>query len=146
MGVLIMKIYLASGWFSPEQEQARQEVLQVCETLKLDYYSPKERLQYGVHNMSQEEVFMTNLSEILKADLVIASTEGKDMGTLFECGYAYGRKIPIIYYYKYTDNFNLMLGQSGKAVLTNPYDLSLYIRACVSVNDVINSPYQGGVE
>ena len=49
---------------------------------------------------------------------VFAVTDGKDMGTIWEAGYAYGIDKPVLYYAETLGNnqFNLMLAESGKDV------------------------------
>jgi len=121
-----VKIYLGGGWFNDKQK----EIIDFIETSIFNYpslqvFSPRREtsIKEGTVPTSGEKkrVFTDNLNAISNSDLMIASTEGKDMGTLFECGYAYANNIPIIYVY-FTDNplgFNLMLSQSSIGVITN---------------------------
>jgi nucleoside 2-deoxyribosyltransferase len=118
-----MRIYLAAGWFSEEQEQARLEVLSVLKTLVCDFYSPKDHGE-GV----TDEVFQKNLDYVSTADYIVASTEGKDMGTLFECGYAFRANVPIIYYFR-GSSLNLMLAKSAYAVCHSPDDLLRFLKS-----------------
>ena len=117
-----MRAYIAAGWFTDEQEAARLEVLRALKVAKIPAYSPKDDLLFVPGN-DPYDVFNANVYEIRSCDFMVASTEGKDMGTLFECGYAYGAGIPIIYYYTGTGPFNLMLSCSAFCVASNYSDL-----------------------
>jgi nucleoside 2-deoxyribosyltransferase len=67
----------------------------------------------------------TGRDQHLNCDFVIVNTAGKDLGTIFEAGFSYAYKKPIIYYFKAPDgvNFNLMLAHSGVAVAKNKQQL-----------------------
>jgi nucleoside 2-deoxyribosyltransferase len=117
-----MRIYIAAGWFTPEQEKARQDVLNVLSkyVIREHIFSPKEDSVLG----DWDEVFQENLRQISRATFVVASTVGKDMGTLFECGYAHNEGIPIVYYAPGLEgDFNLMLAKSAQRVCTSKEDL-----------------------
>lgn len=123
-----MKVYIASGWFTPHQELARLEIKETLEEAGIDHFSPKDDNLAGEvdHPLALTCVFDTNVDEIEHCDLMIASTIGKDMGTLFECGVAYKAGIPIVYYAPgLKGNFNLMLAQSAHAVATSRTDLEI---------------------
>jgi nucleoside 2-deoxyribosyltransferase len=125
-----LKIYLAGGWFTPEQEKVLTIIENVFKKkLRLQVYSPRrEMLLTSGEKFTKEvrqHVFKENLKQIDASDLIIASTEGKDMGTIFECGYAFANHKRIFYIYldKNTKGFNLMLSESGKGVITNELQL-----------------------
>ena len=74
-----------------------------------------------------------NLSNIKSCDIIFVVTNGKDIGTIFEAGCAYGlnqekvsHKIKIVYYCENLPDgmpFNLMLAQSADVVITKFEDL-----------------------
>lgn len=142
-----MKAYIASGWFSKKQEKARQAIKWACGYSGLDYYSPKDNLLYDPDTDNPKTVFDVNIEEICSASLVIASTVGKDMGTLFECGVAWGAGVPIVYYFK-GSTFNLMLAESAMAILSTRDELYQYLHSVVENQYVFsyNMPYKGGIE
>jgi len=76
-----------------------------------------------------------------ECDIVIASTEGKDMGTLFECGYAFAKNKPVVYYAPNIHKFNLMLAKSARAVALTPDSLFRMAK-----NDFPAVDYVGGIE
>ena len=134
-----MRVYVAAGWFTPEQEQARKDILKACESH--DLFSPKEdNLIFEGDDLKAG--FEINLAEINRADIVVASTVGKDMGTIFECGYAYAMGIPVVYYAPRLDGlFNLMLAQSARSVHTTTTSLHASAQW-----DFPEQPYTGGIE
>ncbi len=95
-----MKAYVSSGWFTDEQEDARQDILYAIDECGYDAYSPREDLLYVPGETKAADVFAENIRMINECDIVIASTAGKDMGTIFECGVAYSVGVPIVYYWK----------------------------------------------
>lgn len=114
-----MKIYFAGGWFSPQQEEEHTRVGNFLASHKnLEVFNP--RIAGGDFKVSKEtdhmtQVLLNNCKAIDEADLVVAITDYKDMGTLWECGYAYAKQKPVIYYCETLGDkpFNLMLAKTG---------------------------------
>lgn len=109
--------YLASPFFNPEQVERMNKVLDILRRYNYKVYAPME---HGVVKADDTKefanlVFKENCRAINNSLKVIAITDGKDMGTIWEAGYAYGRGIPVVYYAETLgDNpFNLMLAESG---------------------------------
>ena len=123
------QIYLAGGWFNPEAHNRYCKVLEILRESGFRTYAPEEHPADNFANQEKrDEVFISNLGHIESAPFVLAITNGKDMGTLFECGYAYGKGIPIIYFAEGLEGeFNLMLAKSGCLVLTSFHDLKCYL-------------------
>lgn len=143
-----IKVYVAGGWFTPEQEEALDSMLRACKLAEVDFYSPRDDGLYVPGVTDPKDVFQENLKQILLSDIVIASTEGKDMGTVWECGYAYGISKPVAYFYpNRRGKFNLMLAQSGVAVFSSPVGIVNYLRACEDTGTIIDlGPYRGEIE
>ena len=120
------KYYVASGWFTPEQEQARQDILHALQGR--DFFSPKEQSIFNHRTQNWEDVFKHNVENIKNADIIIASTIGYDAGTMWECGLAYGLGKEIIYYAPGIEKFNLMLAKSSSRVCNDTTSLILAIR------------------
>lgn len=107
------KIYVAGGWFSDEQVEALDDleyVVQLCS--RYSNFMPRH-MNLGVEGVNWDSIFKENIKHLNNSSLVVASTVGKDMGTMWECGYAYAKNIPIVYYTPGIDKPNLMLGKSG---------------------------------
>lgn len=141
-----MRAYIASGWFTEDQEVARQEILEAVQLSDIDYYSPKDDMLYDPKVNTTLEVFNENLAEIRKSDVLIASTVGKDMGVLFECGYAYAINKGIVYYFKHDGKFNIMLAESGIKVVSTKQELVEYLNAIKRLVHVEKTMYKGEVE
>lgn len=142
-----MKAYIAAGWFSPEQRERLDEILHECKMADIEVYSPKDELLFEEgKDLSPAKVFDANVNNIKECDFVIASTEGKDMGTLFECGYAYKCNKPIVYYFVSKGKFNLMLAESATAVCDCKERLKVYLKNVTGLNRVPYMPYKGKIE
>lgn len=102
------QIYIAGGWFSEEQLTA---LLQIEALYPEISYRP--RVDTANIQGQWDKIFEDNLTHLDNCDFVIASTVGKDMGTIWECGYAYAKNKTIIYYTPGISKPNLMLGKSG---------------------------------
>lgn len=131
------KVYFASPWFTPEQEEREERLKAKLRSLGFDVHSPKETAVCGAISdpETRKAIFDGNINAIEDADIVFAITDGKDMGTIWEAGYAYGynerqrlagyEPIKIVYYCETLGDglFNLMLAQSGDIVITKFEDV-----------------------
>ena len=134
-----MRVYIAGGWFTPEQEKAQMDIVLAVEGAGIENFNPKVDSK---PKRGWDSVYKTNLLEIQKADIVIASTVGKDMGTLFECGYATAAGTPVVYYAPGLDgDFNLMLAKSARRVCTTVKELE-----CAIEDGFISVEYKGEIE
>ena len=127
--------YLASPFFNDDQVKRENKVKDLLREFGFKVYAPMEHgIVGGI--ASQDSVtatFNSNVEAINNSEYVIAITDGKDMGTIWEAGYAYGKKIPIIYYAETLGNnpFNIMLSESGIGIFKSEKSLS---EACVKNN------------
>lgn len=131
------KVYFASPWFTPEQEEREERLKAKLRELGFEVHSPKEEAVCGTFSdkETRQKIFNGNIFAIQDADIVFAITDGKDMGTIWEAGYAYGwnerqlavgyRPIKIVYYCETLGDgkFNLMLAQSGDIIITKFEDV-----------------------
>lgn len=131
------KVYFASPWFTPEQEEREERLKAKLRSLGFNVHSPKEEAICGAISdpETRQRIFQGNIDAIDSCNIVFAITDGKDMGTIWEAGYAYGIKerqrmlgwepIKIVYYCETLGNglFNLMLAQSGDIVITKFEDV-----------------------
>ena len=131
------KVYFASPWFTPEQEEREERLKAKLRSLGFEVHSPKETAVCGAISdpETRQKIFDGNIQAINDCDIVFAVTDGKDMGTIWEAGYAYGyneRQVvagydlkKIVYYCETLGNglFNLMLAQSGDIIITKFEDV-----------------------
>ena len=114
-----MKIYFAGGWFNLAQEEEHTRVGNFLKRHKnLEVFNPRTAggdFKIGKETDHMTQVLLNNCKAINESDLVVAITDYKDMGTLWECGYAYAKQKPVIYYCETLGNkpFNLMLAKTG---------------------------------
>lgn len=127
-----MKIYLAAPWFSPPQEEIHNEVLATLDRSEHNIFAPRRELEVKPNDNQaiQKQAFAGNCRELERSNLVVAVTDYKDIGTLWECGYAYRCNTPILYYASTLGDrpFNLMLAQSGFGVVRNVEELWRVVR------------------
>jgi nucleoside 2-deoxyribosyltransferase len=123
-----MKIYVAGPFFNQQQldtltaveaELEKHDNIELfrprdstasAKKLNKDIGAGKDPSQETRHN-----VFLDNVNNIDDADLVVAIIDGRDIGTIFEIGYAYGINVPIITYTNEGFGMNLMLAESTLA-------------------------------
>lgn len=132
-----MKVYFASPWFNPDQAEREERVKGRLRELGFNVWSPKDNCVCSpiADEELRQKVFGDNVYNIETCDILFAITDGKDMGTIWEAGFANGinymlkptdRRIIIIYYCETlgpNGQFNLMLAQSGDIVITKFEDL-----------------------
>lgn len=113
-------VYIAAPFFNQNQITRVELVKSVLENSGLSYFSPKDDSAVSDINDSEnrKKVFKLNHDSIDSSKMVIAITDDKDPGTIWEAGYAFAKGIPVIYV-AFTlgaeGKFNLMLAESGKA-------------------------------
>lgn len=134
-----MKVYFASPFFNPEQVERERRLVNVLRKQGFDVYAPSESciLKPDATEKERDTVFLDNINHLIDADIVFAVTDGKDIGTIWEAGFAYGYikcqnhiaynhaniqvKEKIIAYYCETlgnNPFNVMLAKSADYVFT----------------------------
>lgn len=151
-----MKIYFASPWFNKEQAEREERVKTKLRQLGFEVWSPKENCVCppNATKEQRQKVFTDNVKGIKSSDVIFAITDGKDMGTIWEAGFACGYnsnvsekdKIKVVYYCEtlgVNGEFNLMLAQSGNIVLTNFEDLD---RLPKLIKEGVNLEYAGNIE
>lgn len=134
-----MKVYFASPWFNPEQVEREERVKGKLRELGFNVWSPKDNCVCSpiADKAMRTKVFSDNVENIKSCDIIFAITDGKDMGTIWEAGFANGynagmhdpetfKPIVVVYYCETLGDkgqFNLMLAQSGDIVVTKFEDL-----------------------
>ena len=133
-----MKVYFASPWFNPEQAEREDRVKNKLRALGFNVWSPKDNCVCSpiADEDLRKKVFGDNVHNIETCDIIFAITDGKDMGTIWEAGFACGINymlsnperdgIKVVYYCETlgpNGQFNLMLAQSGDIVITKFEDL-----------------------
>ena len=147
------KIYLASGWFNPIQAEELTNLENIFDS-RSDYFelaSPR-RIFVCPPNAPkeiQDETFSGNLHHIETSDFLLVNTRDKDIGTIWEAGYAFAFKKPIIYFCAGLPTgakFNLMLARSGIKVCTSFEQLEEYLDRVIATDKLPNEPYEDAIE
>lgn len=116
------KVYIAAPWFTPKQAERLEGIKKLLTNYKVPFYSPKDECLFtNVSEMNPFQVLQTNCDAIVESEFLLAITDGKDVGTMWECGYAYAMGVPILYVWltkEYGQKFNLMLAASGAVAHT----------------------------
>lgn len=133
------RVYFASPFFNEEQIEREERLKAKLRENGFEVWSPKENCLCPP-NASREmrtQTFADNLKAIGECEIIFAVTDGKDVGTIWEAGYAYGVRTmlklyddvghdrKIVYYCETLQGapFNLMLAESGDIVVTNDDEL-----------------------
>lgn len=144
-----MKVYLASGWFTPKAAEEVEALENLLGDLGLNVASPR-KIFVCPPNASldvQKDTFKGNVEHIRTADFVLCNTRDKDMGTIFEAGVAFNANVPIVYFAQgLTGNFNLMLAQSGVKVTSSYDELRDYLTRCIGEGKILFEPFYGNIE
>ena len=111
-------VYIAGPFFNPEQTEIIEKIKATLDVNDSDttYFSPKDDCLYEPGKTTPADVLSANITAMVKADLMIVVTDGKDPGTMFEAGWAYANNLPIIYVWlggKEGDKFNIVLASTG---------------------------------
>jgi nucleoside 2-deoxyribosyltransferase len=148
-----MKIYLASGWFNPVQAEELTELERIFDERSeyFDLASPRRIFVCppDAPKSVQDETFSGNLHHIETADFLLVNTRDKDIGTIWEAGYAYAMKRPIIDFCAGLPEgakFNLMLARSGIKVCTSFDQLEEYLDRAIQLNELPFEPYDKDIE
>jgi len=147
------KIYLASGWFNPTQAEELTRLEKIfddrAEHFKL--VSPRRIFVCppNAPKSVQYKTFNGNLFHIEEADFLVVNTRDKDIGTIWEAGYAYAMHVPIVYFCAGLPEgakFNLMLARSGVKVCTSFEELENYLGLVIETGAFPFEPYDKQIE
>ena len=142
----VIEVYIAGGWFSPVQLKAIEDIENACESSGVSYFSPRKA---GIWKPGDqpEKLVLGNIRAIDNCITIIASTADKDMGTLWECGYAHAMGIPVSYYYTNTEHpFNIMLSATATKVITDYDDLKLALGELLDNGSISYRKYTGDMQ
>ena len=119
--------YLASPFFKDRQIQREEAVKNLLRNEGYTVYSPRENgvLTPDATDEVRTKIFKENCEAIQKSHRILAITDEKDIGTIWEAGYAYGIGKEVVYYAETlgSNPFNVMLGKSGIGIFTKYNDL-----------------------
>jgi hypothetical protein len=146
------KVYLASGWFSPAAAEELTQLERVLDERDwIDLASPRRIFVCppDAPKEVQDQTFVGNLQHIMTCDFLLVNTRDKDIGTIWEAGFGFAHKKPIVYFCAGLPDgakFNLMLARSGIKVCTSIEDLEDYLDRCNETQTLIVEPYSQEIE
>ena len=147
------KIYLASGWFNPTQDAELTQLEKIFDDRSNNFELASPRRIFicppNAPKSVQDETFTGNLHHIQTADFLLVNTRDKDIGTIWEAGYAFAFNKPIIYFCAGLPEgakFNLMLARSGIKVCTSFEQLEDYLDRIIENGEFIEEPYEDAIE
>ena len=148
-----MKVYLASGWFNPTQAAELSKLEEVFDSRSSFFELASPRRIFicppDAPKSVQDETFDGNLHHIKTADFLLVNTRDKDIGTIWEAGYAFAFDKPIIYFCAGLPEgakFNLMLARSGVKVCTSFEQLEEYVDRVINTGELPFEPYDKDIE
>lgn len=117
------QIYLAAPFFNHEQLALVQAIESVVNKLlpsNVVLYSPRtdgvlQDMPAAERRKAFGKIFKLNTDNIDRSSLVVAVLNWRDTGTLWEMGYAYGKRIPTVSVTTEDAKPNVMLKQSVEA-------------------------------
>lgn len=119
------RVYLAAGWFNPAQRKQMEEIHKCLNYFalnrKIDLFAPfydgivlKGRTD-PEHRAKMKQAWELDIKKLSRSDLIVASTQDHDVGTIFECGHGSAKGIPILCYNSNPElGLNVMLSQEAK--------------------------------
>jgi len=112
-------IYIAGPFFNQYETGIINRIKYILDTYRYEYFSPKDMLMFKPGVTTPEDILRANVNGLMKADLLVCVTDGKDPGTMFEAGWAFAKGLPIIYIWltgTKGQKFNVMLAATGSVV------------------------------
>ena len=146
------KVYLASGWFTPTAAEELTQLEGIFDQREwVDLASPRRIFVCppDAPKETQDETFVGNLQHIVSSDFLLVNTRDKDIGTIWEAGFAFAHQKPIIYFCAGLPEgakFNLMLARSGIKVCTTFAELEDYLDRCYEAKQLFVEPYDQEIE
>lgn len=149
------KIYLASGWFNPEQKKQMNEVYEVLkefeEKEEIEFFSPFYDgivLEKSDPNLRKKMkiVWWVDIEQLKSSDLIIVCTQDHDVGTIFEAGYGSAKRKELLCYNSKEElGLNVMLAQEAKGFCKNKEQLTdaidEFIDYCNNLDDENDGPW-----
>ena len=113
-------IYIASPFFNKEQVSFVESIEKALNAASIAHYSP--RSEGILLNQTEEEkqknkrhIYKININMISACSKVLAVIDDRDIGTIWEMGYATGKEIPVITISNSSYCLNVMLAESVQA-------------------------------
>lgn len=127
------RAYIASPFFNDRELSQVEGIKRILVDLGFEFYSPKDDAGILLPDATPQQraaVVEENRRAIRDCDFVVCNTARKDIGSVWEAGYADGVGKPVVYFAEGLPGlFNVMLSETGIAVCTDLDDLRSYLRS-----------------
>lgn len=139
-------IYIAAPFFKPHEVQFVQEIEDRLIAEEIEFFSP--RTSGTLIEMSNEkkqqvknEMFKINVSKIFNSSGVVAVIDDRDVGTIWEMGFAHACQKPTISISNQDYGLNVMLAESVQAHVRTLDDMVKAIRDRTFTGEIIRDVY-----
>jgi len=115
-----MKVYIASPFFKPAQVEFVKMIEDSLADNNIPYYSPRSE-GVLIHQTEEEKairkkrIYDANVFNIKESTHVLAVIDDRDIGTIWEMGYATAYGIPVVTISNNKYGLNVMLAESVQA-------------------------------
>ena len=146
-----MKVYVASGWFSPEADEELTQIREIILKNNYEAFVPRDFFICPPDASADVQLatYEGNLEHLETSNFMLCNTRAKDVGTIFEAGYFAKLGKPIVYFCAGLPKgakFNLMLSRSGVKVCTSLEELDDYLTRCQEAGKLLVEMYDGNIE
>lgn len=152
-------VYVAGPFFNPVHIAEMEAIEDILASANYKMFRPRfDSVDLGKDSspLARKQAFNDDVEAIEQSAFMLANTRDKDMGTVFEVGYAYKAGVPVIGFAGGLPEgapFNIMLAGSMVKVFTSLADLDSFINSFDSPQQLIESletdkfkEYEGIVE
>lgn len=121
-------IYIASPFFNDKQQDFVKNIEDYLAAHKVDYYSPRSEgilldLTEEERQKQKKHIYDINVERICECDHLVAVIDDRDIGTIWEMGYATALGTPVTSISNEDYGLNVMLAESVKAHVLSIPDL-----------------------
>jgi len=145
-----MFAYVASPFFSDEQRSQVDRIVAALDAAGIASFSPMRDAGVLRSDATRDErlrVVATNRAAIRASNLVVCNATGRDLGTIWEAGYADASRVPVVYVAEGLDGpFNVMLAVTGVASFRSFDDLAAYLSEVGRTGTVRRVDFEGPIE
>ena len=115
-----MIVYIASPFFNEEQLALVKSIEYALESAGIDYYSPRSEgvlldLTEEERQANKTRIYECNIENIENCTHMLAVIDGRDIGTIWEMGYATAIGRPIVTLSNHDYGLNVMIAESVQA-------------------------------
>lgn len=130
-----MLVYIAGPFFNDDQVKVIQRIEMLLKDKGINYFSPRSEgvlldLNEVDRQAAKHDIYLKNVEMICECDHMIAVIDDRDIGTIWEMGYATALQIPVTTMSNKDYGLNVMLAESVKA-----HTLSVADAVCSVINE-----------